>query len=72
MAVQFLYVLLVPPLFGLFLARVWLDGGARVAMGVAVFAYCAIVYVVGTSLAVARFAQVEEKLRSRFATRGSG
>ncbi len=72
LAVQCLYVLLVPPLFGLFAARVWLGGGSRVAMGVAVFAYCAIVYVVGTSLAVSRFAQVEEKLRSRFATRGSG
>ncbi|MCO4769748.1 MAG: hypothetical protein KDA24_06925 [Deltaproteobacteria bacterium] len=72
MAVQFLYVLLVPPLFGLFAARVWLHGGAQVAAGVAVFAWCALVYVVGTSLAVARFGRVEEKLRARFATRGSG
>lgn len=72
LAVQVLYVLLLPPLFGLYAARAWLDGGPRVAALVAVFCWCALVYVVGTSLAVAGFHAVEERLRSRFAARGSG
>lgn len=71
-AVQLLYALLVPPLFGMYVARVWLHGGAQIAAVVAIVSYCALVYVIGTSLAVASFSAVEEKLRVRFATRGSG
>lgn len=71
-AVQILYVLLAPPLFGMYAARVWLHGGAQFAAVIAIASYCAIIYVIGTSLAVARFSAVEEKLRRRFATRGSG
>jgi NAD-dependent SIR2 family protein deacetylase len=71
-AAQLLYALLVPPLFGMYVARVWLHGGAQIAAVVAIVSYCALVYVIGTSLAVASFSAVEEKLRVRFATRGSG
>jgi hypothetical protein len=72
LAVQVLYVLLAPPLLGMYAARVWLSGGPRLAAVVAIVTYCALIYVVGTSLAVASFAQVEERLRLRFASRGSG
>lgn len=72
LAVQVLYVLLLPPLFGLYASRAWLDGGPRVAAWVAVVCWCALVYVVGTSLAVTGFHAVEERLRARFASRGSG
>jgi|GEM_PF-1681738 len=72
LAVQFLYVLLAPPLFGMYAARVWLTGGTQIAAVVAVASYCAIVYIVGTSLAVVSFESAEQSLRARFATRGSG
>ena len=63
---------MMPPLVGMYAASAFLSPGGQFAAGLAITSYCGVIYVVGTALAIARFDQVEEKLRARFASRGSG
>lgn len=72
LCVQALYVLMLPPLAGMYAASWFLSTGGQVAAGFAIAAYCGLIWVVGTAGAIARFEQVEDRLRARFATRGSG
>ena len=72
LCVQLLYMLMAPPLIGMYAAASFLGPGGQVAAGLAIASYCLIIYVLGTGLAITRFDQVEEQLRARFATRGSG
>ena len=72
LCVQLLYMLMAPPLLGMYAAAWFLSPGAQVAAGIAIASYCLAIYVLGTGVAITRFTQVEEQLRARFATRGSG
>ena len=72
LSVQLLYGLMLPPLAGMYGAAWFLEPAGQVAAAFAIAAYVGIVYVLGTGIAIARFEQVEERLRLRFASRGSG
>jgi hypothetical protein len=72
LCVQVLYVMMLPPLLGMYAASWFLPTGGQVAAGLAIAAYCGGIYVIGTAGAITRFEQVEDRLRARFATRGSG
>ncbi len=68
---QFSLVLLAPPCLLVLLGSRLADGAALVPALLGAAAWCGLVYVAGTALAVGRWRSAEEQLVARFATRGA-